>query len=128
MNIEIKRGDIFIADLPKNEGSRVQYGKRPVIVLSNNKANEFSPVIHIVPLTTKMFKSSIPTHVIIGLDCGITKKSLALVEQSQLLDKNNLTQKIGKCTDEVMEDINDAVDIQFKGITIRKNSNRLCFA
>ena len=37
---EIKRGDIYLADLGQNVGS-VQRGERPVIVVQNNKGNRF---------------------------------------------------------------------------------------
>ena len=43
-----KKGDIFMADLPKDEGS-LQYGTRPVLVISNNYADSHSPFITIIP-------------------------------------------------------------------------------
>jgi mRNA interferase MazF len=119
INQEIKRGDIFLAKLPKNdcEKSQIQHGVRPVIVLSNDKANKFSPVIHITPLTSKMTKNNIPTHVTLKEDCGIERESIALVEQSQLIDKSNLIHHIGHCTDEVIVAIDKAIEIQFKGFS-----------
>lgn len=51
-----KKGDIFMADLPKDEGS-LQYGTRPVLVISNNYADSHSPVITIIPLTSRLQKN-----------------------------------------------------------------------
>ena len=49
--MKIERGDILIADLGKASGTSIQSGIRPVIVISNNKANTYSPVVTVVPLT-----------------------------------------------------------------------------
>ncbi len=48
----IRRGDILWADLGMFPTTSVQGGVRPVIVVSNNKANTYSSVITVVPLTS----------------------------------------------------------------------------
>ena len=53
-----KRGDVYFADLGENIGSCKQGGFRPVLVVSNNRANEHSPVITIVPLTARVYKKT----------------------------------------------------------------------
>lgn len=53
--MRIKRGDIIIADLGQHETS-IQSGIRPCVVMSNNMANKHSPVITVVPLTSKIHK------------------------------------------------------------------------
>ena len=45
----IRRGDILWADLGMFPTTSVQGGVRPVIVVSNNKANTYSSVITVVP-------------------------------------------------------------------------------
>ena len=79
-----RRGDIYYVDFGMNIDTRKQSGIRPVVIVSNNKANAHSPVITVVPLTSKVHKKRfLPTHVYIpasagfGLSCG----SLALAEQ-----------------------------------------------
>ena len=66
--MEIKRGDIFLADLGESIGS-VQRGERPVLVVQNNKGNKYSPTVTVIPITTKIHKSKeFPTHTLtIGL-------------------------------------------------------------
>lgn len=49
----IRRGDILWADLGMFPTTSVQGGVRPVIVVSNNKANTYSSVITVVPLTAR---------------------------------------------------------------------------
>ena len=60
----IRRGDILWADLGMFPTTSVQGGVRPVIVVSNNKANTYSSVITVVPLTSRIYKKRyLPTHV-----------------------------------------------------------------
>lgn len=54
-----------MADLPKDKGGSLQSGFRPVIIVSNNLANEYSSVITILPMTSRTEKKKMPTHVVI---------------------------------------------------------------
>lgn len=89
-----KKGDIFWAELGEEREGSLQAGARPVLVVSNDKANEFSPVITIIPITSKMCKAKLPTHVLIK-ECGLSKPSIALAEQITSLNKDRLGRKIG---------------------------------
>lgn len=109
---EFKRGDIWLADLPETKSS-IQYGKgRPVILVNNDKANHFSPVIHVVILTSKP-KKMLPTQVRVGVECGLIRDSIACCEQTILLPKEALTKKVGRCNTYVMSKINASLAIQF---------------
>ena len=50
-----KRGDIYLVDLNPYRGSE-QGGVRPAVVVQNNSGNYHSPVLLVVPLTTKIKK------------------------------------------------------------------------
>lgn len=89
-----RRLDIFLADLPKQGGS-IQYGYRPVIIVQNDKGNESSPTVIIIPLTGKV-KYGQPTHTIIGTHTGIERVSTALCEQIQTISMDRLARKIGE--------------------------------
>lgn len=109
-----KRGDIYYVDFGQNTVSNKQCGIRPAIIVSNNLANEHSPVITVVPLTGRIHKKRfLPTHVFIPKDCGLDRNSLALAEQVDAIDKTNLREKRGHISDEkIMEKINRALQIQ----------------
>ncbi len=63
MNREIRRGDLYYAELDPIVGSE-QAGTRPVLVVSNDVGNQYSPVIVIVPITSRrMGRKRLPTHV-----------------------------------------------------------------
>ncbi len=108
----IRRGDIYYAELPFREKSCIQSGNRPVIIVSNNKANEFSSVIQVIPLTTKE-KKPFPAHIPIEA-LGLDRKSIALVEQTMLIDKSTITYYVGRITDtNCLRKLNQALAIQF---------------
>lgn len=117
-----KRGDIYFVDFGQNIDSNKQCGIRPAVIVSNNRANEHSPVITVVPLTSRVYKKrSLPTHVFIPKSCGLDRNSLALAEQVESIDKKNLREKRGSITDTaVMERIIRAIQIQI-GVDERYN-------
>ena len=89
-----KRGDIYFVDFGQNIESNKQCGIRPAVIVSNNRANEHSPVITVVPLTGRTYKKRfLPTHVFIPRSCGLDRNSLALAEQVEAIDKKNLLEK-----------------------------------
>jgi len=49
------RGEIYWANLDPTVGSETQK-KRPVLILSNNQANEFSELVMVAPITSKIKK------------------------------------------------------------------------
>ncbi len=111
-----RRGEIYNVDFGNNENSYKQCGVRPALVVSNNRANENSPVVTVVPLTARVWKKKyLPTHVQIPLKAsvGLSKPSMALAEQVETLDKNQLLEKLGEVYDEmVMQQITIALQIQ----------------
>ena len=113
--ISVERGDLIFVDLPENENSSVQGKSRICIVISNNKANLHSPVISVIPLTSKMSKRPLPTHVL--LEVNDTNKlrcnSVALAEQITTVDRKNIKFKTGgRLTDEEMNKVERAMLIQ----------------
>lgn len=65
--MKIRRGDILYADLGVQYQGSMQGGMRPVVVISNNRANRYSTVLTVVPLSTRIYKKqNLPTHVFIS--------------------------------------------------------------
>ena len=108
-----KRGDIYMARLSADEdGGSLQEGMRPILIISNDKANEHSPVITIVPLTSKLRKHRLPTHILIN-KCGLIKPSLVLAKQIMLLNKTILERKLGSIKEIVYESqVDRAIKVQ----------------
>lgn len=94
---EIKRMDIYMADLPAVGGS-VQYGYRPVVVVQNNVGNVSSPTVIVVPLTTKP-KKPMPTHVKLKSCEAVQSNTTALCEQIMTISTDRLVKKLGNIDD-----------------------------
>lgn len=106
--MHINRGDVFFADIPPTT-ENVQYGIRPVLILSNEKANYFSTIITICPISTKA-KRNLATHVQIELD----ETSYVLCEQILTINKKNLLRHVMKCPDDILQQVDKAIDIQLQ--------------
>lgn len=115
-----RRGDIYYVDFGQDTTSCVQCGVRPALVVSNNRANESSPVITVVPLTARTYKRrGFPTHVLIprSSGSGLDKNSMTLAEQVSTIDKSRLMERKGTVTDvQVMAAITKALQIQIGAV------------
>lgn len=106
---EIKRGDIYLADLSPVIGSE-QGGERPVIVVQNNTGNRYSPTVIVVAVSSRCFKKDLPVHVLLSNE-SLPKQSIALLEQVRTIDKARLKEYIGKVSKREMNDIEKALYI-----------------
>lgn len=107
INKDIKRGDIFYADLSPAVGSE-QGGLRPVLIIQNDVGNKYSPTLVVLPITSQD-KKYLPTHVYVGLDGGLRKESTVMCEQIRTLDKSKIRGYIGKFHYDTMRKINQAL-------------------
>ena len=111
--MNIKRGDIFYADLSPVVGSE-QGGLRPVLIIQNDIGNRYSPTVIAAAITSRMGKSRLPTHIDIHADrVGLAKDSVVLLEQVRTLDKRRLKERMGHLDDSVMERVNTAIAVSF---------------
>ncbi|MDN6640557.1 MAG: type II toxin-antitoxin system PemK/MazF family toxin [Tetragenococcus sp.] len=120
----IKRGEVYYADLSPIVGSE-QGGVRPVLIISNDLGNYFSPTIIVAAVTAKMEKSNLPTHIDIEkTNKGLDKDSVILLEQIRTIDKTRLKEKVCTLEDETMEKANEALKISV-GIDVVVNEEGL---
>ena len=109
LNSEIRRGDLYYADLSPVVGSE-QGGVRPVLVIQNNIGNKYSPTIIIAAITSQINKAKLPTH--IELDCkkySLVKNSVVLLEQIRTIDKKRLREKVSRLDNDIMVSVNRAL-------------------
>ena len=105
----IRRGDVYYADLSPVVGSE-QGGVRPVVVVQNDKGNRYSKTIIVAPISKKMSKPPIPTHVIFS-DDSLSYVSMILCEQLRTIDKKRLRQWICTLDEKTLEKINRAIRV-----------------
>jgi len=111
--VQIKRGDIYYADLSPVIGSE-QGGIRPVLIVQNNIGNKYSSTVIAAAITSQINKAKLPTHIEIRAeDYGLSKDSVILLEQIRTIDKKRLREKIGHLDTKNMHKVNDAIEISF---------------
>lgn len=111
MEKNIRRGDIFYAELNPVVGSE-QGGTRPVLIISNNTGNRYSPTVIIAPITSRTHtKAKLPTHTKVKDFDKLDKDSIILLEQIRTIDKQRLKQYMGMLPDNVMARVDKALAI-----------------
>lgn len=105
---KVRKGDVFLANLDPTVGVEIKK-TRPVIVVSNNVINKYSPLVVVVPLTTNISKVS-PSHVVFkeGIG-GLNKPSKVLTEQIRAMDKQRLHKKLGSLRKDELKKLEDAL-------------------
>lgn len=102
-----KIGDIYTLQF---EGTGcVQGGLRPGVVFQNNTGNQYSPNVVVLPLTTRIKKMELPTHVLLrSKDTGLIKDSVVLCENPYCAPKEQLGKYITTLSPEYMRRISEA--------------------
>lgn len=109
--MQVKRGDIFYADLSPVVGSE-QGGLRPVLVVQNNVGNKYSPTIIICAITSQINKAKLPTHLEVSAkQYGLQKDSVILMEQVRTIDKKRLREKLGTVSDKKMLEVDNCLKV-----------------
>jgi len=113
-NMQIKRGDIYYADLSPVVGSE-QGGIRPVLVIQNDIGNRHSPTVVCAAITSKMNKAKLPTHIEISAKrYQIVKNSVILLEQIRTIDKKRLKEFVCHVDNCLMNEVNEAIRISLE--------------
>ena len=112
--MQIKRGDIFYADLSPVVGSE-QGGIRPVLIIQNDVGNRHSPTIICAAITSKMNKAKLPTHIEVDAKkYHLVKNSVVLLEQIRTIDKQRLKDFICHVDKNLMLRVDEALKISLE--------------
>lgn len=109
-----KRGDIYLISLINQIGC-VQGGKRPCIIIQNNLANTFSQNLIVIPITSKIKRNDLPTHVMIN------NNQVALCEQIITVSKHQVICYQKTLNRSAMRDIDHAIAIS---LSLEENNEK----
>lgn len=104
---------IFWADLNPAQGSE-QSGKRPVLVISTEEANESLPIVTILSLTSvKPGRRVYPIELYLNAaDTHLPKDSIAMAHQIRAISKDRLGAKCGSIeSDEIREQLKRVIRV-----------------
>jgi mRNA interferase MazF len=108
----VERGDIYDARLDPVEGSE-QGGTRPVVIVSRNAINAYSPVVLAVPCTSYRENRRVyPTQVlVVAPDGGLSNDSIFMADQVRVMAKDRLLKFRGRLSHEAIDQLNQALII-----------------
>lgn len=110
-DLDVKRGDVFYADLNPVVGSE-QGGVRPVLVVQNDIGNRHSPTTIVTAVTSRIKRAKLPTHVELPASQGfLAFDSVVLLEQLRTIDKARLLQHICTLDSDTMRRVDRAAEI-----------------
>lgn len=121
---KFQRGQIWWYNDSVNYDGHIQGGTRPVIIISNNIANEKEQVLIGIPCTTAE-KDYLPCNVKFMMN-GNTNTALGTNIRS--INPNKLTEYIGMCDNELIEKINECIKIALGLIDTDTNCNKKLLA
>ena len=116
--LEYKRGSVWLANLDPVIGS--EEGKtRPVLIIQNNVANRYSPVVIVAAVTTAIGPKEYPTEVRITVpEGGVKKDSVILLNQIRTIDKQRLIERWGDLERETMNRVDEALKISLELVPV----------
>ena len=118
-----ERMKIYLAELGEKADSSVQGGTRPVIVLQNNAGNRSSPTVIVAPITSKLEKPHLPTHVVLG-QSNLPKRSMVLLEQVMTIDQKLLIKEYGEIGEQDTKSVERALKVSFGLLHSKKKRRR----
>ena len=109
--MNIKRGEIYLAALDPVMGREIDK-TRPVVVVSNDKNNEFSGTVTILPLTSKNPQTVYPFEIFLSRgSANLPKDSKIKADQIRTLDKRRMIKNIGILDKKDLDALDKAIKI-----------------
>ena len=101
--------EIWFAELGAHPGTSVQEGCRPVLIISNDKGNEHADTVTVIPLTSKIKKPWLPSHIVLTPEVIVLSdtyeklffEAMLLIEQIVTIDKKAMLTRVGAVSDSV---------------------------
>jgi mRNA interferase MazF len=110
--VVISQGEVWWADLGPPRGSEPAF-RRPVVVVQGDALNRSRiATVVCVPLTSNLAWADAPGNVLLSAETsGLPKDSVANVSQVVTLDKNVLTEQVGKISRAKIELLLSGIDV-----------------
>jgi len=106
-----RRGEIYMVEFMGVTGSEMR-GWHPALVVQNDMGNEFSRVIIVATITSKMGSVHLPTTVLVEPgDGNLTLRSLVHCGQVTAVDKSRLGRFVGRLSPERMQAVDQALAV-----------------
>ena len=117
----IERGDVYMADLGPEFAAEhgIQAGYRPLAVTQSNWQNRKSQSVIVVPGTSELKKTGMPTHVVLPMTKGLPKQTMFCAEQRFTINSDQLDRYCCTLSNEIMHKITRAIKIAERGDRVK---------
>ena len=105
----VQRGDIWLINLDPAIGAEIKKN-RPAVIISNDIANQCSPMVTVLPVTDRGDKI-FPFETDIPAKFGLTKHSKVKCQQIRSVDKARLVRFLGVLPDNIIHAIDQALSL-----------------
>ena len=110
--MEIKKWDIFLADLEPQCGTEV--GKvRPVLVIQTDLLNQVHKSTLICPLSSQVYSHTYITRIFVEKDIGLKTDSDILIDQITAIDNRRLVRKLTVLPEKYWHKVLENISILF---------------
>ena len=92
--MKVKKGEVWDANLSPSKGSE-QRGYRPVLIVSGNLLNTYSPVVFVCPMTSKIKNYKGNLIIEPNKSNGLSHQSEVLNLHLRSISKDRLLKKLG---------------------------------
>ena len=93
------------------------------MTLQNNAGNQSSPTVIVAPITSKLEKPHLPTHVVLG-QSNLPKQSMVLLEQVMTIDQKLLIKEYGEIGEHDRKSVERALKVSFGLLHSKKKRRR----
>jgi mRNA interferase MazF len=112
--MNIRRGEIYLAALDPVVGKETSK-TRPVVIVSNDKNNQFSGTVTILPVTSQNLEKIYPFEVLLVKGSGnLPKDSKVKADQIRTIDKMRVLSQIGRLRASEVAEIEKVIKIHLE--------------
>ena len=116
--VAYRRGDICLVNFDPTIGTEIRK-TRPAIIIQNNAANQYSPIIIVAAITSKFDDELYPTEILIRAgEAGLKQDSVVLLNQIRSIDRLRIIKRIGRASEMTLKRTDMAIRISLGLIEI----------
>lgn len=104
-SVTLERGQIVFVDFGERGKAEVSF-KRPAVVVTNNFANNYAPLITVIPITSQGLDNIYPMQLLLPYtQTGLPKDSKAQVELIGHIRKDRIVRPLGRLSAELLGEL-----------------------
>ena len=104
-----QRGDLYLVNLDPTVGHEIKK-TRPAVIISNNIANQYSPIVIIAAITSRS-EPKFDEVAVKPPEGGLEKPSVILPNQIRSVDKKRLIRYLGTLSEETIRSLDTSLKI-----------------